>query len=273
MSTIPVLIIENVEKLLQQMIPSIADIIKKTGIKLTPPPEFPTCLPQDELQKILKIRNNLVSKLNAVAKLIKSLSKVTNTLKPILDKTNNGLKIAKTVLKVTEVALIAIPPSIPIPFSALNVYFKADKLINTTLPPIVTLTSNKINSITAAVDYANSIIFKLLDLIKKIDQYLNNCGVSSSSLDPFNDDVNTISQQYTDNNINIDNINNNSIYKGFILEIIEESFSPTVNRRRAVAKNTQGIILLSTPLSFTTDNQTLINQIKLIIDSNDLKAD
>ena len=39
-----------------------------------------------------------------------------------------------------------------------------------------------------------------------------------------------------------------------------------------MAKNTQGIILLSTPLSFTTDTETLINEIKLIIDSNDLKA-
>ena len=46
-----------------------------------------------------------------------------------------------------------------------------------------------------------------------------------------------------------------------------------MTRRKAVAKNNNGIILLSTPLSFTTDNQTLLNQIKLLIDSNDLKAD
>jgi hypothetical protein len=71
------------------------------------------------------------------------------------------------------------------------------------------------------------------------------------------------------NNINV----NNNTYRGFVLEIVEEPYSPTVNRRKAIAKNTQGIILLSTPLTFSTENQVLIEEIKLLIDSNDLKAD
>ena len=65
-----------------------------------------------------------------------------------------------------------------------------------------------------------------------------------------------------------------SIYKGFTLDVIKEPFSPTVNRVKAVAKNPQGIILLQTPLSFTTAPQTLISNIKLIIDLNpNLKAE
>lgn len=264
---IPVLIIENVEKLLQQMIPSIADIIQKTGIKTTIPPTFPSCLLQDELQKILKIRNDLVNKLNSVSKTIESLSKITNTLTPVLDTTKTSLDIAKTVVKTAEVALIAIPPTVPIPFSVLNTYIKADKLINTTLPPIITQTTNKITSIATATDYANNTIFKLLDLIKKVDQYLINCGISSSSLTATNNYINNVTQQYTELQNTSDNV-----YQGFILEIVEEPYSPTVNRRKAVAKNNNDIILLSTPLSFTTDDKTLINQIKLIIDSSDLKA-
>ena len=267
MNTIPVLIIKNVEKLIQQIIPSISDIIQKTGIKTTLPPEFPSCLPQDEIQNILNIRNNLVNKLNSAAKIIESLSKITDTLTPILNTTKTSLNIAQTAVKVAEAALIAIPPTTPIPFPVLNTYIKADKLINITLPPIITQTSNKITSIATSTDYANSTIFKLLNLIKNIDQYLTNCGASSLLLTSINDYINNIDQQYTEAQNTLDNV-----YQGFILEIIEEPFSPTVNRRKAVAKNNQGIILLSTPLSFTTDNQTLINQIKLIIDSNDLKA-
>jgi hypothetical protein len=53
---------------------------------------------------------------------------------------------------------------------------------------------------------------------------------------------------------------------------MEEPFSPTVNRRKAVAKNSNGIILLSTPSSFTTDTQVLFAELKLIIDKNNLKA-
>ena len=63
-------------------------------------------------------------------------------------------------------------------------------------------------------------------------------------------------------------------YKGFILDIVTVPFSPTVNRVRAVAKNPQDIIMLQTPLSFTTTPQVLISEIKLIIDSNpNLKAE
>ena len=64
-----------------------------------------------------------------------------------------------------------------------------------------------------------------------------------------------------------------SVYKGFTLDIVKESFSPTVDRVKAVAKNPQGIVLLQTPLSFTTTPQVLVSEIKLIIDSNpNLKA-
>jgi len=263
---IPSLIIKNVEKLIQQSIPSISEIIQKTGIKTTLPPEFPSCLPQDEIQDILNIRNNLVNKLNSTSKIIESLSKITNTLTPILNTTKTSLNIAKATVNTSKIAITAIPPTVPIPGQLIIGLNIADDLVNNTLPPIITQTSNKITSIATSTDYANSTIFKLLNLIKSIDQYLTNCGISNSSLISTNDYINGINQQYT----NTQNLPNT--YQGFILEIIEEPFSPTVNRRKAVAKNNDDIILLSTPLSFTTDNQTLINQIKLIIDSNDLKA-
>ena len=262
---IPSLIINSVEKLIQQSIPSISEIIQKTGIKTTLPPEFPSCLPQDELQSILNLRNNLVNKLNSTAKTIESLSKITNTLTPILDTTKTSLNIAKTTVNTTKIAITAVPPTVPIPGQLIIGLNIADNLVNNTLPPIITQTSNKINSIAIATDYANNTISKLLNLIKNIDQYLSNCGISPSSLILPNNYINKINQiQSSPNNI--------ETYQGFILEIVDEPYSPTVNRRKAVAKNNNGIILLSTPLSFTTDDKTLINQIKLIIDSSDLKA-
>jgi hypothetical protein len=45
-----------------------------------------------------------------------------------------------------------------------------------------------------------------------------------------------------------------------------------VKQRRAVGQNYQGINLISTPYSFTTNTQTLINELKLIIDRDNLKA-
>ena len=64
----------------------------------------------------------------------------------------------------------------------------------------------------------------------------------------------------------------NSAYQGFIFKIEEVPFSPTVTRKKAVAYNQSGIALLETPLSFTANNQTLIDELKLIINRDNLKA-
>ena len=113
------------------------------------------------------------------------------------------------------------------------------------------------------------------DFIKKLKKCNPDISSSTSStplvpLSPTLLEIERINKEVEANNQN--NINEQT-YNGFILDIIEEPYSPTVNRRKAVAKNRNGIILLSTPLTFSTDNQTLIDEIKLLIDTNNLKAD
>jgi hypothetical protein len=66
---------------------------------------------------------------------------------------------------------------------------------------------------------------------------------------------------------------NDSSYKGFNLEIEEREFSATLKQRRAVAINPSGIIEAATEFSFATDEGVLIEDVKLIIDEQDLRAD
>ena len=273
-NNISVLIIDKTKDLIQKFNPTVAQIFQKIGV--TPPVNLNSlaslsCLSQNELQNISIIRNNLVNALNTTAVTIETLSKTLNVFTPVLNTTKKSLNIAQTTVKVAEAALIAVPPSVPIPFSVLNAYIKADKLINITLPPIITQTSNKINSISTSIDYANKSIYKLITTIEPIDEYISKCLKNPNDINLVNlNDYNTnIVIQYS-KTLLTDQIEN--IYKGFTLEIVEVPFSPTVNRRKAVAKNPGGIILLETPLSFTTENQVLIDLIKLIIDSNDLEA-
>jgi hypothetical protein len=66
---------------------------------------------------------------------------------------------------------------------------------------------------------------------------------------------------------------NDSEYKGFVIEIEERDFSPTLKQRRAVAINPSGIIEAATEFSFATNKRVLIEDVKLIIDEQNLRAD
>jgi conjugal transfer/entry exclusion protein len=291
---ISALIIKNSEQLIKQSVPSIAQIVEKTGIKNIGRPnmEMPgSCVSQEELQNILELRNNILGKLNSVSNKIKLLIKPLNILSTSANALQLSIDILKDVRKIVSsnrnIVSNTITPPIPSPpgtpgllVSTLsnlsNTDFKSKEIIDDILKPRLGQFQNKISSISEALDYANSILFKLLNILKSVDQYLAGCNVILPDTLKPNDYINQVNQQYenTQLNPNLDpNVSRSSeIYNGFTLEIIEEPFSSTANRRKAVAKNSQGIILLQTPLTFSTENQVLIAEIKLIIDSNNLKA-
>ena len=82
-----------------------------------------------------------------------------------------------------------------------------------------------------------------------------------------------VSTSLTDVTKQLNNDNNDSTYKGFTFVIEEVSFSNNLVRKRALGINKSGVKLIETQLSFTLDNQTLIDELKLVIDRDNLKAD
>jgi hypothetical protein len=266
------IIITNVEKLVQQMVPTISQIVEKTGIQNIGQPnmQMPSaCLLPNDLQDILKLRNSLIDKLNTTSKIIESLSKTLNPLSTIVDVTSKTLQTVRTARIAANVGLSFFPGGLAGPPGAIPSAINTARDLEELLKPQVGVAKNTITSITTALDYANSVIFKLLEILKAIDQYLAGCNIQLPDSPIINDYASQVNQQYTA----IQNQPNDiEVYNGFTLGIVEEPYTPTINRRKAVAKNSQGIILLSTPLTFSTDNQTLLTAIKLIIDSNDLKA-
>jgi len=268
-SKIPLLIVNNAKKLIEQLVPSIIQIADRTGIKNIGQPnmEMPgSCLPQNELQEILTLRNNLIDKLNTVSRTIETLSKPIDTLNTVANTTSTILDTTDKARIAANIALAFVPLTPGAGPSAINTLKDLVELIK---PQIQTL-KNTISSLSEALDYASNAIFKLLNLLKIIDQYLLQCGINSSNLSSTSDFVNQIDQQYTI--AQTQQTSGSQVYQGFTLEVVEEPFSSTVNRRKAVARNSQGIILLQTPLSFTSTPQILIQQLKLIIDNSDLKA-
>ena len=277
---IAVLLAEKGQELLNQLIPKIVDIAVQTGIqnigelkeKL---PDF--CLPPDELKKILTIRNALVDKLNSTSQTINQLKKITDPLNKVVTITSTTVNTIDSVSKALPPIITAIPtttPGSPDPGKALLVSLDSLNKVLAKITPKITKAQNTISSIATAITFVNNILLKIIGLLNSIDKYLKGCNATSDTdtLTSLDSSLTQLVQEQVAAEAQSQNPSTLTNYKGFIVEIITEAYSPTVNRVKAVAKNAQGIILLQTPLSFTTTPQVLIEEIKLIIDSSNLKA-
>lgn len=268
---IPILIAEKGQELVKQLVPPIIQIASQTGIQNIGQfnEKLPdSCLISSELDLILKLRNNILDKLNGTAKTIETLGKSTNLLNSVVNSTSNSFNIANKTRIASNLAISLIPPPTPIPGSILS-SINILKDLEETLLPKINNNKNIISSISTSLDFINSIFINFINLLKSIDKYLVGCKVNSSNFTQLNDYLKIVESNY--NTVQSSKLDN-EIYNGFVLEIVEENYTPTVKRIKAVAKNSQGIILLQTPLSFTTEPQILISELKLIIDKDNLKA-
>ena len=128
-------------------------------------------------------------------------------------------------------------------------------------------TQKTIASAGISISLINGYILTAVKLLGLLDFFLNK-ACPNATFEPISKGIKDSAsiQQQAETTLNL------TTYEGFIIEIEEVPYTPTVTRRRALGKNQQGIILIQTELSFTTNPQTLITELKLIIDRDNLKA-
>ena len=239
------------------------------------------CPPKDILDKVLKIRNNINSQLTSRSKYVNTTKDGLSKLQKILDiniKLINTLGNVKKAAKVTKSAGIIAQGLLPIlPGAVASAIDIADTTILVSDDITRTLTQGKIynepklkiiqGKLSLGLQYvsqASAVLLVTVIMIKNLDKVLIKCGQQPDSLDP--DTVSVIaSAEQTQQSEGSEN------YKGFTFKTETKKFTETVNQIRAIATNDQGIELLSTPYSFTTQPQFLFQELKFKIDSENLK--
>ena len=226
------------------------------------------CLPARQLDLIILQRNNIVNKLNQIGTFLDTASitaGITSTVLDTLITTAKTLRILKPSLIAADAAGGGIGPfaSLALQANELLDVLKFDSLGNSKLNKLKSIVDNT----AAPISITSIFISKAISTLNSIDIVLKKCSPNSTYLS-ISKDLNTINlrQSIAENTLN------DATYKGFVLEVEIVPYTPTVNRRRAIGKNQSGIITIQTELSFTTDNSTLINEVKLIIDRDNLKA-
>ena len=228
------------------------------------------CPPKEKLDEIIVLRNRLTNNLNSIGNRLDSFN---SSLNAQLSAYNVSLTLVETLdiaSKATSLAakFIPAPPGIPgIITSTLNdlLATKLSTLYTTDRSPKLSKLKAIFDSAAMPLTITSGYIKTAVNLLSLLDIVILLCNPDANLIE-VSDSLTSVTKQ-----LNADN--NDSTYKGFTFEIEEVPFSNNLVRKRALGINKSGIKLIETQLSFTLDNQVLIDELKLIIDRDNLKAD
>ena len=226
-----------------------------------------TCPDPQTLQNIIDKRNNIVEFLNKFSTFLDTVIFTYTGVSVAFDvalSTITGLKLTKTAASGGVKILPTAPGFVTALLSDLGDL--TDNLTYNSLGESKLVKRKQdLDTLAIALNIVSSFVKNVVTILNSLDAALSLCLQPNQTLNPVSDNLQKI---LTDNQQSVDN----STYQGFIFKIEEVPFSSTVTRRKAVAFNQSGIPLIETPLSFTTNDRTLIDELKLIIDRDNLKA-
>ena len=247
----------------------IPGILKTVFANGCPNPNNPT------IRRIITIRNGLVVSLNAIGVQLDTITQTITGLSRFLDITEivlTSLDIAKAAISAGS-KLLPAPPGVP--GAVTSGLADLETIIRKKLfTPLGEARLPKVaGSVAAAaipISIINKYIQQIVGILSALDIKLKQCVPDqvNDNLVPISDSLISIAAQQTQANTTVNQVT----YAGFLIEIETIPYTPTVNRYRAVGKNQSGIVLTQTELSFTLEPQILINELKLIIDRDNLKA-
>jgi hypothetical protein len=276
------LILNKGKSLVASLIPVILSQAKQLGITSLGQAneKLPdVCPSQEVLDKVLNIRNSLVTSLNSSSESIQTLGITISGLATLADVQTllvNTLSITKTGASLAAKVLPIVPGAVPALLSDLE-DLKNSILFTATGGPKLERITSVLNSGTLALANVNQQLIKIINLLNSIDSVLKKCNpnVELTSLNSALLDLQSVTtQSATTTTPVVDSTLQPSTnnYKGFTLEIQESQFSENLVQKIGVAKNASGIILLKTSPSFTNNPQTLIEELQFIINRDNLKA-
>ena len=253
-------------------------------------PQILTLIAQFGVTKAMEFINKKFGDLNAscpanldeLNKLIEKKNKLTraiNNIYKFLEKVELSVEIADGILTAADIALTTAQattfiPSTPAggpPSAPSNVVenarreIKKYKLISSTTVLILSVLTD--------------LLKRILDLLKMLDSLIQGCTEELSEDDnnavireqtQLNDQLLAYTQQQEEQgNPVITEVN------GFKMDVItvDGETDYKLKRRRAVAKNRAGIIMLKGEASFSSNDQILIDELVFYIQQNDLKAE
>jgi hypothetical protein len=222
--------------------------------------EQASCPIQSELATLINNKNKLVKQLNNTLKLIDNTTKALGVTGGIIE----GLNIAFNILKNLPIPTSTGVPGVPgLPTNVvLAIQDNKDRL-----DKLIGKLRNINTSTLSILVLLRQVLLQALQLLNLLDQLVEKCypdteqervAIELTAL------TNIQSQQLSPV---VTNVN------GFTMGVETEVTDNPLKRRRAIATNTQGVVMLKGEWSFSSIDQILIDELVFYIQQNNLKAD
>ena len=232
------------------------------GDKLTCPADM------SGLNKIIALKNKLTKQLNNIYKGIEQIEKFIAIPEKVISTSEKAIPPIQTVIDV--VGFIPSTPVTPNPTSPIVIAQKGiDKLKD-----LITVSKVKIGGGTFQLNFLKEELQKVLTLLDMLDLIIELCTKEIGAGDEALTQVKVSNEliESTQNQSNqlspvVTNVN------GFDMEVETEITGDPLKRRRAIAKNTQGVVVLEGEYSYSSNDQILIDELVFYIQQNDLKAE
>ena len=207
-----------------------------------------SCPTPEELKKLISRKNKLVKQIN-------------NSLK-IIDNTTKILGITEGVLILLDTALFTADntPSFLNPFPP-----GINKILSKTIDR---LKSTNVGLLTILV-IVRQVLTQLLQYLSLLDTLIQQCSPNNElTQEQLSNELIALTQQQTQQlSPVVINVN------GFEMGVETETTTNSLKRRRAIARNKSGVVMLKGEWSFSSIDQILIDELVFYIQQNNLKAD
>jgi len=224
----------------------------------------------DELKKLIEAKNKLTKQLNNIFKTLKSIKVGVE----ITDKVITAANIAAQTLSAVAIALPNIPFAPPLagPITTKVPTKNGPKDVIQIIAEILGKLKLLSKSILLILKVLIAILQEILNYMALLDMLIEDCAgsdVLANQETISNDLLEATQQQILQGNPVVTNVN------GFEMSVISVSGTTDdqLKRRRAVARNKAGVIMLQGEPSFSSNDQILINELVFYIEQNNLKAD
>jgi hypothetical protein len=215
------------------------------------------CPPKSEIDRLIATKNKLVRKINNTLTVINSTTDNLAKSEEILGITSPTIKIIRQLPTPVAVAGVGLPISFIT--GVQDILKKLDTLVEKLL---------YINTTTLAIlNLLKGVLTQVLSLLKLLDILTQYCYPNTDQEQVAIELTALTNQQSNQLSPVVTNVN------GFEMGVVTEVTNNSLKRRRAIARNKQGVVMLQGEWSFSSIDQILIDELVFYIQQNNLKAD